>query len=183
MEQDEQDSDESVDEQDSDSIVKPRIAWSHNHLHDLESLWWVAVWIVFYNEFSKPGQSDVEPLSDLEIAKSQLALARTIFPLVIDNVTRRDIFCTHSAFKVTYRKLPRIKQAICKQLESAREELIFHYQSVENSLPDSVNPEASKDRIYAKFGRMFDKARKNAKHSVVLKSIPTIYTDLKNKSK
>jgi len=34
------------------------VLFSHNHLHDLESLWWVAVWMVFYHHLSKLKQSD-----------------------------------------------------------------------------------------------------------------------------
>lgn len=31
--------------------TQTRVQFSHNHLHDLESLWWVAVWVVMYNNF------------------------------------------------------------------------------------------------------------------------------------
>ena len=34
--------------------------FAHNYLHDLESLRWVAVWIVFYNDFCAPQQLDKE---------------------------------------------------------------------------------------------------------------------------
>src|SRR6267154_3390760 len=57
--------------------------FAHNHLHDLESLWWVTVWIVFYNHFSKSQQPDEVPLSNLQEAERQFGLARTLFPSVM----------------------------------------------------------------------------------------------------
>jgi hypothetical protein len=54
-----------------------QLPFSHNHLNNLELLWWVAVWIVFYNHFSKSTsqQSDEEPHSDLQETERQLAVA------------------------------------------------------------------------------------------------------------
>jgi hypothetical protein len=49
--------------------------FSHNHLHDLESLWWAAVWMALYNHFSRSQKSDMESLSDLHEVDHQLCLA------------------------------------------------------------------------------------------------------------
>src|SRR5882762_2407921 len=67
------------------------VLFSHNHLHDLESLWWVAVWMVLYHHFSTTPQSDDELLFDLPEAESQLALAQTFFP-PMSHPTRQNSF-------------------------------------------------------------------------------------------
>jgi hypothetical protein len=55
------------------------VPFSHNHLHDLESLWWVAVWIDFHYHFSK---KETSPSVTLKDAEKQLRLAQTLFPPV-----------------------------------------------------------------------------------------------------
>jgi Fungal protein kinase len=61
------------------------VPFSHNHLHDLESLWWVAVWMVFYNRFSKAQRSDDEPPFTLTEAERQLKLSQVLFPSLLKN--------------------------------------------------------------------------------------------------
>jgi len=48
----------------------------HIHLHDLESLWWVVVWIVFYNDFRVPQELaavEDKTIQYLENAKSNVS--------------------------------------------------------------------------------------------------------------
>ena len=59
------------------NITAP-LPFSHNHLHDLESLWWVAIWIVFYNHFSKAQRSDNESPFNLTDAEHHLKRERRI---------------------------------------------------------------------------------------------------------
>jgi hypothetical protein len=62
--------------------------FSHNHLHNLESLWWVAVWMVFYNCFSKTHGSDNEPPFTLSEAECQLKPSQVLFPSMLKNTDR-----------------------------------------------------------------------------------------------
>ena len=32
-------------------MQRGKVPWVYNHLHNLELLWWVVVWIMFYNHF------------------------------------------------------------------------------------------------------------------------------------
>jgi hypothetical protein len=70
------------------------VPFSHNHLHDLELLWWAAVWIVFYNHFSKLQESDEGPLSDLQEVDRQLGLARTLSPPFMKSIDHQNSFQT-----------------------------------------------------------------------------------------
>ena len=56
-----------------EGMTQTKIPFFHNHLHDLESLWWVAVWVVFYNNFSEPN-----PSFTFRDAEYQFHLARTV---------------------------------------------------------------------------------------------------------
>jgi hypothetical protein len=61
------------------------VPFSHNHLHDLESLWWVAVWVVFYNYFSEGTPSHDSPSFTLRDAGDQLNLGRILSPPVLQS--------------------------------------------------------------------------------------------------
>jgi hypothetical protein len=66
------------------------VPFYHNHLNDLESLWWVAVWLVFYNCFSKAQGSDGEHLFKCTDAEHQLKLAQIILPSILKNTDCQD---------------------------------------------------------------------------------------------
>ena len=98
------------------NIESAAVPFSYNHVHDLESLWWVAVWVVFYNHFSKSQQSGEEPLSSLLDAQPQLELSRTLFPTYMKSIDRRDGF--QRSFLKTCGDLPSSKKAICAYLNA-----------------------------------------------------------------
>ena len=112
------------------------LPFSHNHLHDLKSLWWVAIWIVFYNHFSKSQQPDEEPLSDLQVVERQLRLAGTLFPPIMKSTDRRDGFQT--SFSQVCEDLPHNKETICTYLDTLRTTLVNHYIAIESTLPMSI---------------------------------------------
>ena len=157
-----------------------KLLFSHNHLHDLESLWWVAVWIVFYNNFSKSQQPDEEPLSDLQAAERQLGVARTLFPSVMKSTDRRDGFQT--SFSQVCEDLPRNKETICTYLEALRTTLrttlVDHYIAIESTLPKFINSTASEDDIYEEFKEALTTSCKDYS-DFVLTFIPHIHAQFK----
>ncbi|KAN0109363.1 hypothetical protein V8E52_009407 [Russula decolorans] len=140
----------------------------HNHLHDLESLWWVAVWVVFYNNFLEETPS--QRPSTLKDAQDQLKLAGTFFPRTLDSAIRRDGLRTRKFLKKCD-DLPRNKKLIYDRLNLLRRLLISHYTVIEANYPKSVDPSSSKDDIYDEFIRLFSKTRTDYPNSV-LDSIP-----------
>jgi hypothetical protein len=145
----------------------------HMHLHDLESLWWVAVWIVFFNKFVVPPQSDAAP--DLEIIGRYLEGARTLFPVSHD-ISRQNGFSVH--FREIFSKLPEEpsdKEEICHYLDSLRQRLRTEYELVEATLPHSITPSASKDEIYDYFRDVFNSYKKSKS---TLAFIPDILREL-----
>jgi hypothetical protein len=90
---------------------QPAQPFIHNHLHDLESLWWVAVWVVFYNHFFESQTSKEERPLNFQQAGSQLASARTLFPSIMESFGGQNGF--QQSFPRIYSDLPSNKQTIC----------------------------------------------------------------------
>ena len=152
---------------------KAKAPFSHNHLHDLESLWWVTAWVVLYHSFSKgTTPRDCPTLQD---ADDQLFLAEKLFPPVVDP-TRQNNFQNDESFLEIGEKIPKNKQDAHICLDLLREELISHYEDVEAEYP-LINPNASKDEIYDTFTESFTTLKSNY-HGVTLKSIQDIRAEL-----
>jgi hypothetical protein len=150
----------------------------HNHLHDLESLWWVAVWVVFYHRFSEPTTPGDHPSLTLQDAEGQLNLAKRLFPSVLKDFDRRDGFKITRTFQNIYRRLPPNKQNTYRDLNFIRQQLISHYQAIEAKYP-LVDPNDSTDDIYNDFTRAFS-ILKSKHHDVVIKPIVKIQRELLN---
>ena len=153
------------------------VLFFHNHLHDLESLWWVAVWVVFYNHFSPSG--DQFTLRD---AEDQLKKARILFPPMVGSTTRRDAFQGSELFKKACDLLHPNKKSVYLGLKILREQLIKHYNAVEKELPLSIRLEFSEDDIYDDFAGLFLNLKEDSP-DLMLDFIPGIYTKLYKESK
>jgi hypothetical protein len=126
------------------------IPWSHNHLHDLESLWWVAVWMLIYHHF----QHSNEPLPGVEEMELSIDQVQTLFPPTMENIRRRDAF--QQTFLDVYETLPGNKRPAFLLLDDLREDLISDYTAVESTLPTFINLHAADDDdIYEKFQDAF----------------------------
>jgi len=123
----ERDQDEKMDQDEEAGTVQTRVPFSHNHLHDLESLWWVAVWVVFHNYFSKEATSPSVTLQDVE---NQIRQARILFPFESNNAARRDSFEQPEDFNDICARLPRNKKAICHRLNALLRYLINDYSVI-----------------------------------------------------
>ena len=157
--------------------AQTEVPFFHNHLHDLESLWWVAVWVVFYNYFSEGTSSRDRPSFTLQDAEDQLNLACILFPPFLDSITRQLGFQYAESFRVTCDQLPGNKRVICGGLDLLRRLLISHYTVIEAGHPQSVDPSSSKDDIYVHFTRLFS-TLKTVSRDLVLDFIPEIYEKL-----
>ena len=150
------------------------VPFSHNHLHDLESLWWVAVWEVFNNCFSEgTTRRDRFTLQDV---KDQLGLAEKLFPPVPNNTARQNGFKITKSFRKTCNQLPHDKKVACISLNVLRKHLIRHYKAIEAGYP-LINPNASTDDIYDAFTQSFT-TLKSKYHGFALKPIQDIYEEL-----
>jgi len=156
--------------------ARKTVPFFHNHLHDLESLWWVAVWVVVYNYFSEGTPSRDRPIYTLQDARDQLILAQKLFPPRLDSLTRRDAFQAVGWFQRMCKPLPNNKAVIRFRLDLLREFLISHYMKMEAGYPQSVDLNTSDD-IYEGFTRVFSISKTDS-HGLVLDFIPAIYEKL-----
>jgi len=156
----ETDQDEEMDSEGTDQdegTAQTKVPFSHNHLHDLESLWWVAVWVVIHNYIIS--KDTTYPPVTLQDAAQQLEQSRILFPLRLESSTRRITFQHPDAFQELCATLPRNKKAICDYLNVLRRHLIDDYSAIEARFPESVDPNTSKDDIYNHFTRAFSKLK------------------------
>jgi hypothetical protein len=160
-------------------MAQTAVPFIPNHLHDLESLWWVAVWVVFYYYFSEgTTPRDRRTLQD---AEDQLNLAKILFPLGSDRASLRDGLQNEGWFKKTCARLPTNKKAASFGLNILRGLLISHYKAIEANYP-LIEPKASKDNIYDKFTKTF-LGIKSESQDVVLDSIREIHAELSRPEK
>ena len=153
-------------------LAQTEIPFFHNHLHDLESLWWVAVWMVFHNHIS-----EAEPSFTLPDVKHRLDQARKLFPPAFNYDTRLLGFQTQ-AFLKACAGLPDDKTAIYKSLDHLRQVLIDDYESIEARYP-FIDLNASQVDIYGMFTKIFTTIKTHS-DGLVLHSIPAIYATLLN---
>jgi hypothetical protein len=167
-------SDEDVSSGDEDEeMARTEVPFFPNHLHDLESLWWVAVWVVFFNYFSV---GETPPVTS-EDTTEQLRLTRRLFPPLLNIGTRRDVFQLDGLFLGAYAELPRNKKATRRTLNFLRQLLIDQYTHIEKGYPESVNPRTSSYDIYASFEKyLLQIAEKYAGFN--LYSIPNLHEKL-----
>lgn len=123
------------------------ISWTYNHTHDLESLWWVATWIVANNYFSTSGDSH----SDLCGTPESLRVA--FFPPTV-NPRRQNTFV--HGFSWRRSDIPQTHRQAFRELNSVRLSLTKQYRKIQSTLPYSLNLDASDERIYKVFKDMFE---------------------------
>jgi hypothetical protein len=152
------------------------VPFSHNHLHDLESLWWVTVWMVFYHHFSTTPQSDDKPPFSLSEAASQLALARTLFPPALQSALRQNGL--RVPLRDTCLTLPSNKSVIRTYLDVLRLSLITHFQAIESTLPQFIDLTRSEDDIFDEFRTVFLMVKEEFS-DVILTFIPDIHARLR----
>jgi hypothetical protein len=133
----------------SKSMKRDKLPWTHNHLHDLESLWWVTVWIVIYNHFRLPN----EPLPELEQTTLYLRQAQILFPPIM--VDRHRISSFRGSFLMNCEGLPENKRGALDLLDFLRLRLIDDYVAVESTLPNSIALHVASDDIYESFTHTF----------------------------
>ena len=157
--------------------VQPMLPWRFNHLHDLESLWWVAVWIVFNNCFGEPDDSlssSQEPDVPLTPQAPPDSIRAALFPPFLDSARRQNFFI--STFS-EIQGLPEQYLMPFKLLDLIRSLLIEHYEKIQSTLPMSINLNASGDDVYDYFMEAFDFLRQSTPNHTLM-SIPTVRADM-----
>ena len=136
-------------------IYHGSLFFSHNPLHDLESLWWVGVWFLLcHYRPNKLGKFVVQ--KHIKVVKN---LKETLFNNPIDTHSRRRaLMGADIVHNCMPRAFPKAVQHLILLLDMFRVELVTYYQI--------YKPMASQDRsffnpdLHRKFGDMFEDATK-----------------------
>lgn len=91
---------------------KPPPPFRHNCLHDVESMWWCAVYLLFFNRLEKIKETD-------EQIKARQKMTAKVFPEVHAGNDHRDFltdfrFRGDALWKLTWKKRNEFSQAISK---------------------------------------------------------------------
>ncbi|KAK1231711.1 hypothetical protein PQX77_005197 [Marasmius sp. AFHP31] len=140
------------------------VLFLHNYLHDVEGIWWIMIYNLYYTQ---PRNSEHEPAEWEQ--KQRIATAETIFPPSISGSTRREHFVTTKRRYVDCTKtLPPEFKALGRAMDKVRRVLLRHYRSLEYpSLKDVLDAYEKYGKIYRKLITRFKKMKKYAVESVV----------------
>ncbi|KAL5520261.1 hypothetical protein ACEPAG_9474 [Sanghuangporus baumii] len=122
--------------EDAKKMIESRRAppFSYNDLHDLESLWWIAVWEVFNNV--DPGEEDSYLQSEEQDDRRQSAAAK-LFSGCNEIVNRKQFMRVTDVYYDELAWMPRCLYDVRFILDSLRIELILSYQKFEATFPSA----------------------------------------------
>jgi hypothetical protein len=103
----------------------------YNPFHDIESTWWVRVWIITCNVIKMDNPSE----SVVKQAKQQKQLARRYFPQTMRSTDRSSLLFATIKLGQLIERLPKPFAACGTMLDQAKSHLVRSYQEVE-ALPD-----------------------------------------------
>jgi hypothetical protein len=133
--------------------------FSHNPLHDLESLWWVGIWILLCH-YQPSNLGDITVQQHIKFVK---VYGETLFNNHIDSRSRRRALTGQALLTdIQPRFFPEAVQYLILLLDVFRDELTKYY--------GIYKPMASQDRsffnsdLYRKFGDIFEDVMKELRN-------------------
>ena len=110
----------------------------YNYIHDLESVWWIAVWALFNFEKKDIGANEI----DSQAAKQRKLNKDVLFPGTVDNQDRIEFLSMRKTYADTTECLPKYFENLSTTLDTIAEAIIELYQSKElNYQVDESNKE------------------------------------------
>jgi hypothetical protein len=100
-----------------------------NCLHDLESAWWIAVFILFCNRDKSEEEQWLEP--ETKQADEQLLVVQQMFPRVLGSTSRYKIFSQRNLFSDAVQLLPSRFVKAGSKLNVVRYLLVERYEQAE----------------------------------------------------
>ena len=113
---------------------------SHNYIHDLESLWWILVWTVFFYE-KKPDPTDpTDPVDETSAkwAEAQRGSYNNLFPGDVNMKDRLSFLKVVDTFRGHIENVPPFFQGYAGIIKYLRALLVSEYNEVEKEVPAPV---------------------------------------------
>ena len=147
-----------VEVQSSGYIYYPESDFSHNPLHDLESLWWVGVWFLLYH---------YKPASNLldDIVQRHLKLIKTAAQSLFNNGanlpnSRRQALIRQDTLAASNpRSFPTTVQYLVVVVHKFRAQLVEYYKNYEPHDRSFFTPD-----IHRQCGALFERAMESLKN-------------------
>ena len=100
----------------------------HNYLHDLESVWWIAMYSLFYTLPADEVKDQVYPDEKLQ----QELVADLMFPTSIEDPLHRTLFMEHdTTFESSTTVLPQAYEMVVRAMHVALSRLRESYEEIE----------------------------------------------------
>jgi hypothetical protein len=151
--------------------ISERRHFHYNPLHDMESIWWIATWILFCHR-DKPIQSD----ADLQAANHQMQDVQLLFPRTLKSLNRFHKFSGENDFEDGFNSLPASFLTQAQRLNEVRMALLTCYVNAEAG---SEFNEAAFANIHADFTSFMEEAEAGSQN-VELFSLNRILHDAKH---
>ncbi|KAF8576249.1 hypothetical protein K439DRAFT_1664701 [Ramaria rubella] len=135
-------------------VIIPR-PWRYNPLHDLESLWWICVWMIL---FHRTGSSEPDD-QELELAWKQYRVHQEIFPGTLKSSTSRTVALMSNGRLINLLwdiSIPESCGLAAWQLENVRIKLLDRYHQAERGTTIDTTAFAG---IHQEFVQAFETAR------------------------
>ncbi|KAL5520237.1 hypothetical protein ACEPAG_9450 [Sanghuangporus baumii] len=108
--------------------------FSHNDLHDLESLWWIAIWELFYHDEGL--KSDAEHPYDKERDEQRKLAAAELFPRSSETDDRRCFLQSGAYYCSSLAWMPDRLHNVKAALNALRKTFFDNYSKFEAGFPD-----------------------------------------------
>lgn len=148
------------------SATGEQLQFVHNYLHDVEGLWWIAAWVLFYTH----PISRALDTSDLERAKRQLRQAELIFPDTLRGSDDRASFLMSGPdYGTATTCLPEEFADLKALVAIEQNRLMEFYKSMEYPLTNVLKKELY-GRVYDELSPIFQDAAEFAQGEVIFLS-------------
>jgi hypothetical protein len=148
--------------------MKTKLEFHYNPLHDLESVWWLAVWFIFSHVLQETPR-----VRDPTTASNQLRQVKLLFPRHLAATSRSDQFEVATTFELACSSLPSSFRNAATRLEDARMALVDRYERAERG--DEIDTEVFLG-IHEELIRLFDEA-KDSTRDMALEPLVSLFTE------
>ncbi|KAI5114573.1 hypothetical protein M0805_006563, partial [Coniferiporia weirii] len=118
---------------DPDSPIKARIkaaaTFFYNELHDMESMWWIPIWILFFHDNEAQRETDGLKMANRSLCVQQL------FPRNLNISDREKFLVDEMSFLTAVSCLPESFAHVVTMLDNPRSLLVRMYHESEAALP------------------------------------------------
>ncbi|KAI5115302.1 hypothetical protein M0805_003528 [Coniferiporia weirii] len=136
-------------EADMDTRIKAAATFFYNDLHDMESMWWIPIWMLFFHDNEAQRETDGLKMSNRSLCVRQL------FPRNLNTSDRKKFLDDKKSFLTAVSRLPKSFAHLVEVLELLMDLLRGMYRDSEASLP-KFDRDVYKNELHEFFNDTWD---------------------------